>query len=88
VDHRLATPDASFAGALCLRQLWTNGMLDMPANVDAVRVNANLQGKPAIIVQGRSDALVPVNHASRAYVAQNSISEGSRSQLVFYEVTN
>ncbi|MGZ2743875.1 D-(-)-3-hydroxybutyrate oligomer hydrolase [Burkholderia stagnalis] len=88
VDHRLATPDASFAGALCLRQLWTNGQLNMPANVDAVRVNANLQGKPAIIVHGRSDALVPVNHASRAYVAQNSISEGSRSQLAFYEVTN
>lgn len=88
VDHRLATPDASFAGALCLRQLWTNGMLGMPANVDAVRVNANLHGKPAIIVQGRSDALVPVNHASRAYVAQNGISEAGRSQLVFYEVTN
>ncbi|KVN24494.1 D-(-)-3-hydroxybutyrate oligomer hydrolase [Burkholderia pyrrocinia] len=88
VDHRLATPDASFAGALCLRQLWVNGMLNLPANVDAVRVNANLQGKPAIIVHGRSDALVPVNHASRAYVAQNSISEGSRSQLAFYEVTN
>ncbi|OJA77050.1 D-(-)-3-hydroxybutyrate oligomer hydrolase [Burkholderia ubonensis] len=88
VDHRLATPDASFAGALCLRQLWTNGQLNMPANVDAVRVNANLQGKPAIIVHGRSDALVPVNHASRAYVAQNSISEGGRSQLAFYEVTN
>ena len=30
VDHRLATPDGSFAGALCLRQLWTNGMLGMP----------------------------------------------------------
>lgn len=88
VDHRLATPDASFAGALCLRQLWANGMLNLPANVDAVRVNANLQGKPAIIVHGRSDTLVPVNHASRAYVAQNSISEGSRSQLAFYEVTN
>lgn len=88
VDHRLATPDASFAGALCLRQLWTNAMLGMPANVEAVRVNANLHGKPAIIVQGRSDALVPVNHASRAYVAQNSLTEGSRSGLVFYEVTN
>ncbi|RQS70093.1 D-(-)-3-hydroxybutyrate oligomer hydrolase [Burkholderia sp. Bp8963] len=88
IDHRLATPDASFAGALCLRRLWTNGMLNLPANVDAVRVNANLQGKPAIIVHGRNDALVPVNHASRAYVAQNSISEGGRSQLAFYEVTN
>lgn len=63
-------------------------MLGMPANVEAVRVNANLHGKPAIIVQGRSDALVPVNHASRAYVAQNSLTEGSRSGLVFYEVTN
>ncbi|MFP3559899.1 3-hydroxybutyrate oligomer hydrolase family protein, partial [Paraburkholderia sp. SIMBA_049] len=60
----------------------------MRASVEAIRLNANLHGKPAIIVQGRSDALVPVNHASRAYVAQNSISEGSRSQLVFYEVTN
>ncbi|WP_323121747.1 D-(-)-3-hydroxybutyrate oligomer hydrolase [Burkholderia alba] len=88
VDHRLATPDASFAGALCLRQLWTANQLGIGANVDAVRVNANLQHKPAIIVQGRSDTLVPVNHASRAYVAQNSISEGGASQLSFYEVTN
>lgn len=62
--------------------------LGLSANVEAVRVNANLHGKPAIIVQGRSDALVPVNHASRAYVAQNSLTEGSRSGLVFYEVTN
>lgn len=88
VDHRLATPDASFAGALCLRQLWTANQLGIGANVDAVRVNANLQRKPAIIVHGRSDALVPVNHASRAYVAQNSLSEGGASQLAFYEVTN
>jgi hydroxybutyrate-dimer hydrolase len=88
VDHRLATPDASFAGALCLRQLWTGNQLGIGASVEAVRVNANLRRKPAIIVHGRSDALVPVNHASRAYVAQNSLSEGGASQLAFYEVTN
>ncbi|KVE35336.1 D-(-)-3-hydroxybutyrate oligomer hydrolase [Burkholderia sp. TSV86] len=88
VDHRLATPDASFAGALCLRQIWSANQLGIGASVDAVRVNANLRHKPAIIVHGRSDALVPVNHASRAYVAQNSVAEGSRSQLSFYEVTN
>ncbi|KGC90783.1 D-(-)-3-hydroxybutyrate oligomer hydrolase [Burkholderia pseudomallei] len=88
VDHRLATPDASFAGAFCLRQLWTANQLGIGTNVDAVRVAANLQHKPAIIVHGRSDALVPVNHASRAYVAQNSATEGRASQLSFYEVTN
>ncbi|MFC0574197.1 D-(-)-3-hydroxybutyrate oligomer hydrolase [Paraburkholderia solisilvae] len=88
VDHRLATADASFTGALCLRALWANGDVRMQTNVNAIRVNANLHGKPAIIVQGRSDALVPVNHASRAYLAMNSLAEGPKSQLSFYEVTN
>jgi hydroxybutyrate-dimer hydrolase len=87
-DHRLATADASYAGAACLRALWTAGDPRMQQNVNAIRVNANLHGKPAIIVQGRSDALVPVNHASRAYLAMNSITEGSKSQLAFYEVLN
>ncbi|MFC0695095.1 D-(-)-3-hydroxybutyrate oligomer hydrolase [Paraburkholderia humisilvae] len=88
VDHRLATTDASFTGAFCLRGLWATGDVRMQTNVNAIRVNANLHGKPAIIVQGRSDALVPVNHASRAYLAMNSLAEGSKSQLSFYEVTN
>jgi hydroxybutyrate-dimer hydrolase len=87
-DHRRATSDASFAGAVCVRRLWTGRDSRMLASVEAIRVNANLHGKPAIIVQGRSDALVPVNHASRAYLAANSLREGSRSQLSFYEVTN
>ncbi|MCX4172790.1 D-(-)-3-hydroxybutyrate oligomer hydrolase [Paraburkholderia madseniana] len=87
-DHRLATPDASFVGAACVRALWTDRDPRMRASVEAIRVNANLHGKPAIIVQGRSDALVPINHASRAYLAANSVREGSRSQLSFYEVTN
>ena len=60
----------------------------MRKSVHAIRVNANLHGKPAIIVQGRSDALVPINHASRAYLAANSEREGSRSRLSLYEVTN
>jgi hydroxybutyrate-dimer hydrolase len=87
-DHRLATPDASFAGAVCLRKLWTNRDPRMHMSVQAISVNANLHGKPTIIVQGRSDALVPINHASRAYLAANSVREGSHSQLSLYEVTN
>ncbi|QGZ59022.1 D-(-)-3-hydroxybutyrate oligomer hydrolase [Paraburkholderia acidiphila] len=87
-DHRLATPDASLAGAACVRALWTKGDPRMRQSVQAISVNANLHGKPAIIVQGRSDALVPINHASRAYLAANSEREGSRSHLSLYEVTN
>ncbi|OLL30881.1 D-(-)-3-hydroxybutyrate oligomer hydrolase [Burkholderia sp. SRS-W-2-2016] len=87
-DHRLATPDASFAGAVCARALWTGKNPRMLASVEAISVNALLRGKPTIIVQGRSDALVPINHASRAYLAANSVREGSRSQLSLYEVTN
>lgn len=85
-DHRLASADASYAGASCLRTLWTNGTLT--SSVEAIRVNANLHGKPAIIVQGRADALVPINHASRPYLGLNQLSEGGASKLSFYEVTN
>ncbi|MGF6970041.1 hydroxybutyrate-dimer hydrolase [Paraburkholderia sp. WC7.3g] len=87
-DHRLATPDASFAGAACARALWTGKNPRMLASVDAISVNAILHGKPTIIVQGRSDALVPINHASRAYLAANSVREGSHSRLSLYEVMN
>lgn len=53
-----------------------------------VTVSGNLRGKPAIIVAGRSDALVPLNNNSRAYVALNKVVEGSGSNLRYVEVTN
>ena len=87
-DHRFATADASFAGAVCMRTLWTVGNPTMAANVNAIRVKANLRGKPAIIVQGRSDTLVPINHASRPYLGANQVAEGKSSQLSLYEITN
>jgi hydroxybutyrate-dimer hydrolase len=87
-DHRFATLDASYAGAACLRSLWTNGNATMAGSVNAIRVNANLRGKPAIIVQGRADALVPINHAGRPYLGANQVAEGKKSQLSLYEITN
>ena len=51
-------------------------------------MNANLHGKPAIIVQGRADALVPINHASRPYLGANQVARASRASLSFYEITN
>jgi len=46
-----------------------------------------LHGKSAIIVHGRSDTLVPVNHASRPYYGTNKLREPG-SRLRYYEVTN
>jgi hydroxybutyrate-dimer hydrolase len=48
----------------------------------------NLRGKPAIIVHGRSDTLVPANLTSRPYFGQNRIAEGAASRLSYIEVTN
>jgi hydroxybutyrate-dimer hydrolase len=53
-----------------------------------VLLTGNLRSKPAVFVQGRSDTLVPVNHASRAYVAFNSKVEGASSNLRYYEIQN
>ena len=44
-------------------------------------------GKPAIFVQGRADAILPPNFTSRAYFARNKALEPA-SKLYYYEVTN
>lgn len=91
IDHRAADGNFAYLGAQCLRQLWTTSSaaaLAVQAGVNQVRVNGNLRGKPALIVQGRADTLVPVNHASRPYFGSNKIAEGSASRLSYIEVTN
>ena len=84
-------PDWNLDGALCLRNLVTGSDAaahKLQAGVDETRRNGNLQGKPAIIVHGRSDALLPVNHTSRPYLALNKKVEGAASRLSYLEVTN
>ena len=82
--------DYNYDGAQCLRDLFTaqNGAgSTLRASIEAAKRTGNLRGKPAIIVHGRADTLVPVNHSSRPYYALNkSVEQGS--QLVYYEVTN
>jgi hydroxybutyrate-dimer hydrolase len=94
--------DMNLDGALCLRALATgtdpvSGQvlvgamreqhLRVQQGIAATRMTANLRGKPAVIVTGRADAILPPNHASRAYVAMNRLAEPS-SRLRYYEVTN
>jgi hydroxybutyrate-dimer hydrolase len=96
VDLASSSPSSNVAdlnadGAACLRALWTG------TDANAVRVQngvketlrtGNLRGKPAIIVAGRSDTLVPVNMNARPYYGQNKIAEGATSKLSYIEVTN
>jgi len=94
--------DLNLDGALCLRALATGtdplsgqplqgDMLDrhrrVQRGVAETRLTGNLRGKPAVIVNGRADANLPPNHASRAYYALNKTVEPG-SALRYYEVTN
>ena len=83
--------DYNVAGALCLRELAIGSSanaLRVQQGIKEVLRTANLQGKPAIIVHGRDDTLVPVNFTSRPYFGLNKIVEGSRSRLSYIEVAN
>ena len=98
----LTGTDYNTDGMACLRNLFTGkdksgaaltGVLlsqsnDLKSGVQQVLRAGRVHGIPTILVQGRSDALVPVNHASRAYYGANKMAEGLNSPVVYYEVTN
>jgi hydroxybutyrate-dimer hydrolase len=78
--------DYNWDGAKCLRDLLQDPALR--EGIEEVEVKGNLRGKPTLMVHGRSDALVPVNFSSRAYLGQNSLKEHGASRLAYIEVTN
>ena len=83
--------DFNLDGALCLRNLLTGSdakALALQQGIGETLRSGNLQRKPAIIVHGRADALIPVNHSSRPYTALNKRVEGRHSRLSYIEVTN
>ena len=95
--------DQNLDGALCLRGLATGadpvtgeplsgkaaGVAErIAAGVAEIRAGGDLNGKPALIVTGRSDAILPINHASRPYVGLNALVEGAESNLRYIEVVN
>ncbi len=95
--------DFSLDGAICHRSLFegrnivTGAPLSGPLHELSERVNrgmaeiqlsARLKNTPAIIVHGRSDTLVPVNHSSRAYYGKNQLTAVGATQLRYIEVTN
>lgn len=83
--------DWNLSGALCLRNLLTGtdaAAQRLNAGMNEVRLTGNLRGKPALVVHGRADALLPPNHTSRPYTALNRQVEGTASKLSYIEVTN
>jgi len=90
VTPSTAQKDFNIDGAQCLRDQLTAAStagINLRASIDAAKRTGNLRGKPAIIVHGRSDTLVPINHTSRPYYALNKTVDAA-SKLVYYEVTN
>lgn len=93
--------DFNIDGANCLRRLATGAAVGPVAlsvdeqalaarvktGLNEVRVNGNLQGKPVVIVHGRADALIPVNHNSRPYAALNKKADAN-SRLHYYEIVD
>ncbi len=93
--------DEFLAGALCVRRLATGQNMDgspltgteadqstrIQAGLDDILGSGDLQGKPSIIIHGRDDALIAVNHTSRYYYGLNHKTEAN-SQLSYIEVTN
>ena len=83
--------DYNIAGALCMRELFTGtsaNAVRVQQGIKEVARSANLRGKPALIVQGRADTLLPVAFTGRPYYGMNQIVEGAASKLSYIEVTN
>jgi hydroxybutyrate-dimer hydrolase len=84
--------DLALDGALCQRELVSGrGALAhrVRHSVEDVLLDGKLRGKPTLIVHGRADALIPVNHASRAYYGAHKMAEGhGHSKASYIEVTN
>ena len=84
--------DYNLEGALCWQDLRDNA--DNPLNerleqgITEILGDGDLHGVPSIIVHGRADALIPVNHSSRPYYVLNKQVEGEASGLHYYEVRN
>jgi hydroxybutyrate-dimer hydrolase len=95
--------DQNLDGALCLRALATGTDLvtgkrlrgealveqrKIARSIQRILASGDLGGIPTVIVTGRSDAILPPNHTSRAYFGLNNLVEGDASNMHYYEVTN
>lgn len=91
VSKSTGRQDFDIDGAICIRELVTGHSVNaqrVQAGIAEFLGSGRLDGKPTIIVHGRSDDRVPVSFSSRPYVGLNNLMDGDKSQLRYIEVTN
>jgi len=68
--------------ALCLR-----GLRDRIApGIAAVAVQPRADARPLIVIHGRGDGLIPVNHTSRPYFVASMATGGASAGIRYYEI--
>ncbi|GAB4123493.1 MAG: D-(-)-3-hydroxybutyrate oligomer hydrolase [Wenzhouxiangellaceae bacterium] len=82
-DSKLAGANQLVASTRCWRDLWQNADARLRESIAATRASARIAGIPVLIVHGRADALIAVNHSSRPYVAA-ALQQGGK--LRYYEI--
>ncbi|OZG75516.1 hypothetical protein BTA51_02215 [Hahella sp. CCB-MM4] len=88
---RLSSSDQNLAGHLCLRHLVTSSSPEakrVARGIRSIEADPRKLKVPTIIVHGRADAIIPVNHASRPYVAIAETQRSSQNNLHYVEVLN
>lgn len=85
-QHALVTGKDPVSGAPVTGEMLAQS-LRVRQGISEMQLNGNLHNKPAIIVSGRSDALLPLNHASRAYFGKLQLA-GAGANARYIEVEN
>ncbi|MFP4419055.1 MAG: 3-hydroxybutyrate oligomer hydrolase family protein [Desulfococcaceae bacterium] len=94
--------DLNLRGALALRGLATGRDFSgaplsgseaeaherVAAGIAEVRATGDIGDRPAIIVHGRADAVLPPNHAARPYFGLHRMVAGARGRLRYLEVAH
>ena len=68
--------------AICLRGLRAR----LAPGIDAVAAHPGADARPLIVIHGRGDGLIPVNHTSRPYYAASMAAGGTDAGIRYYEI--
>ncbi|MBV6418647.1 MAG: D-(-)-3-hydroxybutyrate oligomer hydrolase [Steroidobacteraceae bacterium] len=68
--------------ALCLRGLRER----LAPGIAAVTAHPRADARPLIVLHGRGDGLIPVNHTSRPYYLASAAARGTGADIRYYEV--
>jgi hydroxybutyrate-dimer hydrolase len=74
------------AAALDTQRCLRDQMPVLADGLAAIEMRGAVGRRPVIVLHGRDDSLVPVNHSARAYVAAHARAQRGRGELRYYEI--